>query len=130
MVRYLFLNVMRKMGLEPTRPDGHKILSLARLPIPTLPRTKGIIAKQPQEVKHKMKNFFDLFGSLSRALPPLFRPYDPLYVPGKDRGGMPKRAAKVWQRQGFAGQLLAENGPVLYNRADRTQNKAGDELAV
>ena len=30
---------MRKMGLEPTRPGGHKILSLARLPIPTLPRT-------------------------------------------------------------------------------------------
>ena len=30
---------MRKMGLEPTRPNGHKILSLARLPIPTLPRT-------------------------------------------------------------------------------------------
>ena len=30
---------MRKMGLEPTRPNGHKILSLARLPIPTLPQT-------------------------------------------------------------------------------------------
>ena len=29
---------MRKMGLEPTRPGGHKILSLARLPIPTLPQ--------------------------------------------------------------------------------------------
>ena len=29
---------MRKMGLEPTRPNGHKILSLARLPIPTLPQ--------------------------------------------------------------------------------------------
>ena len=28
---------MRKMGLEPTRRDRHKILSLARLPIPTLP---------------------------------------------------------------------------------------------
>ena len=25
------------MGLEPTRRDRHKILSLARLPIPTLP---------------------------------------------------------------------------------------------
>ena len=34
----LFLkNLMRKMGLEPTRPNGHKILSLACLPIPALP---------------------------------------------------------------------------------------------
>ena len=30
---------VRKMGLEPTRCKHHKILSLARLPIPTLPRT-------------------------------------------------------------------------------------------
>ena len=29
---------MRKMGLEPTREYTHKILSLARLPVPTLPR--------------------------------------------------------------------------------------------
>ena len=28
---------MRKMGLEPTRCNHHKILSLARLPVPTLP---------------------------------------------------------------------------------------------
>ena len=28
------------MGLEPTRPNGHKILSLARLPIPTPPQRK------------------------------------------------------------------------------------------
>ena len=43
---YLFRNLinttilecsMRKMGLEPTRCDHHKILSLARLPVPTLP---------------------------------------------------------------------------------------------
>ena len=27
------------MGLEPTRHECHKILSLARLPVPTLPRT-------------------------------------------------------------------------------------------
>ena len=31
---------MRKMGLEPTRRNRHKILSLARLPIPTLPRDR------------------------------------------------------------------------------------------
>ena len=30
---------MLKMGLEPTRHECHKILSLARLPIPTLPQT-------------------------------------------------------------------------------------------
>ena len=29
---------VRKMGLEPTRCTHHKILSLARLPVPTLPR--------------------------------------------------------------------------------------------
>lgn len=29
--------LMREMGLEPTRPIGHKILSLACLPIPALP---------------------------------------------------------------------------------------------
>ena len=31
--------LMRKMGLEPTRCNHHKILSLARLPVPTLPHT-------------------------------------------------------------------------------------------
>ena len=29
--------LMRKMGLEPTQPESYKILSLARLPVPTLP---------------------------------------------------------------------------------------------
>ncbi len=29
--------IMRKAGLEPARHCWHKILSLARLPIPTLP---------------------------------------------------------------------------------------------
>ena len=32
---------MRRMGLEPTRDCSHKILSLARLPIPTPPRTSS-----------------------------------------------------------------------------------------
>ena len=31
---------MRKMGLEPTRHCCHKILSLARLPVPTLPHLR------------------------------------------------------------------------------------------
>ena len=35
---------MRKMGLEPTRCNHHKILSLARLPIPTLPQARNIIS--------------------------------------------------------------------------------------
>ncbi len=30
---------LRKMGLEPTQACAHKILSLARLPVPTLPLT-------------------------------------------------------------------------------------------
>ena len=36
--------LMRKMGLEPTRYCYHKILSLARLPVPTLPpmQEKGL----------------------------------------------------------------------------------------
>ena len=34
-----FYYLMRKMGLEPTRYCYHKILSLARLPIPTLPHS-------------------------------------------------------------------------------------------
>ena len=29
---------MRKEGFEPPRPFGHKILSLARLPVPPLPQ--------------------------------------------------------------------------------------------
>ena len=41
---------VRKMGLEPTRCSQHKILSLARLPIPTLPHiflpTKGILPQR------------------------------------------------------------------------------------
>ena len=51
--RYFFL---RKMGLEPTRHECHKILSLARLPVPTLPRTNGIIAKVKKIVNTKLQN--------------------------------------------------------------------------
>ena len=46
---------MRKMGLEPTRHECHKILSLARLPVPTLPRTKRIIAKKKEIVNNKIE---------------------------------------------------------------------------
>ena len=34
----MFLLSMRRMGLEPTRVCTHKILSLARLPVPTPPQ--------------------------------------------------------------------------------------------
>src|SRR5438128_1624104 len=34
---------MPKVGLEPTRPEGHRILSPARLPVPPL-RPHGIVA--------------------------------------------------------------------------------------
>ena len=59
--------LMRKMGLEPTRHECHKILSLARLPVPTLPHsilaviftihclvltTSDIILFQPKKVNH------------------------------------------------------------------------------
>ena len=59
---------MRKMGLEPTRPCGHKILSLARLPIPTLPhlsllsRDLIIITNREMNVKEKF-SFFNFFIS-------------------------------------------------------------------
>ena len=49
---------MRKMGLEPTRHECHKILSLARLPVPTLPRTKSIIANEKVKVNKKIKRIF------------------------------------------------------------------------
>ena len=58
---------MRKMGLEPTRPCGHKILSLARLPIPTLPhlsllsRDLIIITNRKMNVKEKFQYFLNLF---------------------------------------------------------------------
>ena len=54
------------MGLEPTRPCGHKILSLARLPIPTLPhmsllsRDLIIITNREMNVKEKFI-FFSFF---------------------------------------------------------------------
>ncbi len=39
MLSHLLFSFVRKMGLEPTQRCRHKILSLARLPIPTLPRS-------------------------------------------------------------------------------------------
>ena len=52
---------VRKMGLEPTRRDRHKILSLARLPIPTLPRTKSIISDGRISVNTFCEIFFSCY---------------------------------------------------------------------
>ena len=67
---------MRKMGLEPTRPCGHKILSLARLPIPTLPhlsllsRDRIIVTNERVNVKEKFKFFVGFFVEEMIGKPP------------------------------------------------------------
>ena len=60
---------MRKMGLEPTRYCYHKILSLARLPVPTLPHLSDdriIVTNVIRNVKEMFaKNFlkkFQIYG--------------------------------------------------------------------
>ena len=52
---------MRKMGLEPTRPNGHKILSLARLPIPTLPQTVVFLTTQQYVFYHRYSHKSTVF---------------------------------------------------------------------
>ena len=59
---------VRKMGLEPTRCKHHKILSLARLPIPTLPQTvvansRRLVYNNKNSIKRQQKfiNFFSCF---------------------------------------------------------------------
>ncbi len=63
---------VRKMGLEPTQRCRHKILSLARLPIPTLPRffylsalisaaTKCILLQIVLICQQFFKTFFSTF---------------------------------------------------------------------
>ena len=56
---------MRKMGLEPTRHCCHKILSLARLPVPTLPHLLSSflddsysIASVTKDVNKNLKKIF------------------------------------------------------------------------
>ena len=52
------------MGLEPTREYTHKILSLARLPIPTLPRTVSVMLMHVSSTKHtitQLKQFVNTF---------------------------------------------------------------------
>ena len=38
--------MVRKEGFEPPRPFGHKILSLARLPVPPLPQVDSVFIIQ------------------------------------------------------------------------------------
>ena len=60
------------MGLEPTRPIGHKILSLACLPISALPRDKVYISTAEAGWQQLFSFFF-------------FAP-EPLRLPGVGRG--------------------------------------------
>ena len=61
---------MRKMGLEPTRYCYHKILSLARLPVPTLPLDLRhewyitILYGFSQEILQKNFTFLKNFGTV------------------------------------------------------------------
>ena len=58
----LFLFLMRKMGLEPTRYCYHRHLKPARLPIPPLPRTAfRIISFLFTNVNRNFNNFETLF---------------------------------------------------------------------
>ena len=68
---------MRKMGLEPTRHECHKILSLARLPVPTLPHSIFFVAIFITRADHKWYNtihgtkcqlFFLFFLNLFRII--------------------------------------------------------------
>ena len=59
---------MRKMGLEPTRHRCHKILSLARLPVPTLPQLilSPALSRADlcilSKVQHVVKSFFQILS--------------------------------------------------------------------
>ena len=53
------------MGREPTRCTHHKILSLARLPIPTLPQAMNIISIYRRIVKKKNEIIHLKFSNLS-----------------------------------------------------------------
>ena len=52
---------MRKMGLEPTRCCHHKILSLARLPVPTLPHRFNIICHDDFKIISNVEKNVNVF---------------------------------------------------------------------
>src|SRR5713226_5347766 len=43
---FLARTLVRETGVEPARPFGHKILSLARLPVPPLPHRRNSLIVQ------------------------------------------------------------------------------------
>ena len=59
---------MRKMGLEPTRCNHHKILSLARLPVPTLPLTFTTQIIFYYRMKQKSISFFKILSKISAKI--------------------------------------------------------------
>ena len=59
-IRNSDLYLLRRMGLEPTRPTGHKILSLACLPISAPPRDLFKIQYLNRKVKKKLSHRLDI----------------------------------------------------------------------
>ena len=46
--------LVRKRGIEPPHPCGYMNLNHARLPIPPLPREKGVVGRRPVPVKNRV----------------------------------------------------------------------------
>ena len=58
--------IVRKMGLEPTREYTHKILSLARLPIPTLPLTVSAMLSHVSSTRHTITQLAQFVNTFLR----------------------------------------------------------------
>ena len=56
------------VGLEPTRPRGHQILSLARLPIPSYPHRCGFQAGSANQIKTHFEGVHSLISSITGQL--------------------------------------------------------------
>ena len=54
------------MGLEPTREYTHKILSLARLPIPTLPLTVSVMLSHVSSTRHTITQLVQFVNTFLR----------------------------------------------------------------
>ena len=68
--------LMREMGLEPTRPIEHKILSLACLPISALPQTtRDGIEPTTSAVTGRRSNRLSHRATCNRALKTVYRSY-------------------------------------------------------
>ncbi len=80
--------LMRKMGLEPTQLESYKILSLARLPVPTLPHrhlklSEEYITIPTRKCQQKNIIFSINFFTLSKPSSGLPSPaqHMPFYIP-------------------------------------------------